>query len=249
MGRAIVREPAAFLMDEPLSNLDAKLRVSMRTSLQQLHGRLGTTTVYVTHDQIEAMTLGQRVAVMRAGRVQQVDVPQRLYEHPENLFVAAFIGSPAMNLFRARLEENTIVAGSLRVPLDPVRRPHDGSRNVIVGVRPEAFEDDAFADESLPRFEVEAEVLEELGADAFVFFAVDAPAVVVEDARSDEKEDSEAAALLAGTGHTLFAARVDPRSSARVGGRVRLAVDPSRFYFFSPDSGTTLMNGAAVPAG
>jgi len=249
MGRAIVREPAAFLMDEPLSNLDAKLRVSMRTSLQQLHGRLGTTTVYVTHDQIEAMTLGQRVAVMRAGRVQQVDVPQRLYEHPENLFVAAFIGSPAMNLFRARLEENTIVAGSLRVPLDPVRRPHDGSRDVIVGVRPEAFEDDAFADESLPRFEVEAEVLEELGADAFVFFAVDAPAVVVEDARSDEKEDSEAAALLAGTGHTLFAARVDPRSSARVGGRVRLAVDPSRFYFFSPDSGTTLMNGAAVPAG
>src|ERR671936_1432621 len=114
MGRAIIREPRAFLMDEPLSNLDAKLRVGMRTSLQQLHARLQTTTVYVTHDQVEAMTLGQRVAVMRDGRIQQVDAPQRLYEEPTNLFVAAFIGSPAMNLARARVEDDAVVLGSLR---------------------------------------------------------------------------------------------------------------------------------------
>ena len=123
MGRAIVRHPAAFLMDEPLSNLDAKLRVGMRTSLQQLHGRLGTTTVYVTHDQVEAMTLGQRVAVMRDGKIQQVDVPQRLYEEPTNLFVAAFIGSPSMNLVPATVDGDTLAIGSMRIPLDRERRP------------------------------------------------------------------------------------------------------------------------------
>src|SRR5918998_325996 len=136
IGRAIVREPAAFLMDEPLSNLDAKLRVGMRTSLQQLHLRLGTTTVYVTHDQVEAMTLGQRVAVMRHGKVQQVDVPQRLYDDPANLFVAAFIGSPAMNLVEATIEGDTVAAGALRIPLDPERRPSSAGR-VVVGIRPE----------------------------------------------------------------------------------------------------------------
>src|SRR5213075_2964890 len=123
MGRAIVREPAAFLMDEPLSNLDAKLRVSMRGQLQQLHARLGTTTIYVTHDQVEAMTLGQRVAVMREGKVQQVDVPQRLYEQPANLFVAAFIGSPAMNLVTATVDEDAVLIGGNRIPLDRERRP------------------------------------------------------------------------------------------------------------------------------
>src|SRR5918995_1760212 len=123
MGRAIVREPAAFLMDEPLSNLDAKLRVGMRTSLQQLHARLGTTTVYVTHDQIEAMTLGQRVAVMRDGKLQQVAPPQKLYDDPTNVFVAAFIGSPAMNLVEGTIADDTVTMGSIKVPLDRTRRP------------------------------------------------------------------------------------------------------------------------------
>ncbi|MDQ3950673.1 MAG: ATP-binding cassette domain-containing protein, partial [Gemmatimonadota bacterium] len=133
MGRAIIREPAAFLMDEPLSNLDAKLRVGMRMSLQQLHSRLGTTTIYVTHDQVEAMTLGQRVAVMRDGRVQQADVPQRLYEEPANLFVAAFIGSPSMNLAEVTLVDGSVELGDVRIPLHPDRRPalRDGERVVL----------------------------------------------------------------------------------------------------------------------
>src|SRR3954451_12361204 len=129
MGRAIIREPAAFLMDEPLSNLDAKLRVGMRTSLQQLHRRLGTTTVYVTHDQVEAMTLGERVAVMRDGKIQQVDVPQRLYEEPANLFVAAFIGSPSMNLAEATLNEDSVTVGNLTIPLARDRRPQNVDGN------------------------------------------------------------------------------------------------------------------------
>jgi multiple sugar transport system ATP-binding protein len=238
MGRAIVREPAAFLMDEPLSNLDAKLRVGMRTSLQELHSRLGTTTVYVTHDQVEAMTLGQRVAVMRDGKIQQVDAPQRLYEHPTNLFVAAFIGSPAMNLAKARIGGDSIALGSLEIPLDGRRPAASAGRDVIVGIRPEAFEDAAFADSSLPQVDVDVRVLEELGADAHVFFEVDAEAIVVEDARADEEDDE--ATLFARRDRPLFTARVDPRTSARVGGSVRLAVDPSRLYFFSPETGESL---------
>ena len=144
MGRAIVREPQAFLMDEPLSNLDAKLRVGMRASLAQLHQRLGVTTVYVTHDQVEAMTLGQRVAVMKDGRILQVDAPQVLYEQPRDLFVAGFIGSPAMNLVDATIEGDEVAFGEFRVALDPVRRPSASGR-VVLGVRPETFEDASFA--------------------------------------------------------------------------------------------------------
>src|SRR3954452_7188601 len=155
MGRAIVREPRESLMAEPLSNLDAKLRVTMRTSLQQLHRRIGTTTVYVTHDQVEAMTLGHRVAVMRLGRVQQVAAPGRLYDEPANLFVAAFIGSPAMNLVNAHIDDDALLMGSLRIPLDRERRPNGRSDRVIVGIRPEAFEDASFASRDLPRIEVE----------------------------------------------------------------------------------------------
>jgi multiple sugar transport system ATP-binding protein len=237
MGRAIVREPAAFLMDEPLSNLDAKLRVGMRTSLQELHGRLGTTTIYVTHDQVEAMTLGQRVAVMRDGKIQQVDAPQRLYEHPANLFVAAFIGSPAMNLARGRVEGDQLTLGTVRIPLDG-RRPPAGTGEVVVGIRPEAFEDAAFAGGSLPQLDVQVRVLEELGPDAHVFFEIDADPVVVEDAISDE--EGEDASLLAER-KPLFTARVDPRTTARVGDTVKLAVDPSRLYFFSPETGESLV--------
>jgi multiple sugar transport system ATP-binding protein len=244
MGRAIVREPKAFLMDEPLSNLDAKLRVTMRTSLQQLHRRIGTTTVYVTHDQVEAMTLGDRVAVMRDGRVQQVDIPSRLYDEPANLFVAAFIGSPAMNLFEATVTGDILRFGSFSIPADPQRRPPEG--RVIAGLRPEAFEDAAFSAERLPTIDVEVEVLESIGSDAYVFFRVDAIPVIVEDARSDEEEDS--GSLIAEDANVaMFAARVDPRTKARVGERLTLAVDPSRLYLFSPETGeSALRTGAAA---
>src|SRR5689334_1406633 len=148
MGRAIVREPAAFLMDEPLSNLDAKLRVTMRAELSRLHERIGVTTIYVTHDQVEAMTLGQRVAVLRDGVIQQVDSPQVLYAHPDNLFVAAFIGSPAMNLVEATVSGDSVSFAGWTVPLGALRPGREGS--VILGIRPEAFEDAAVADATLP---------------------------------------------------------------------------------------------------
>src|SRR3954470_14337768 len=160
MGRAIVREPKAFLMDEPLSNLDAKLRVGMRASLAQLHARLGVTTVYVTHDQTEAMTLGQRVAVMRDGHVLQVDTPQKLYREPADLFVAGFIGTPAMNLVEARLDGDAVVFGGNRVPLDPTRRPATRDGRVVLGIRPEAFEEAAFARPGLPTLDATVTVLE-----------------------------------------------------------------------------------------
>jgi multiple sugar transport system ATP-binding protein len=243
MGRAIVREPAAFLMDEPLSNLDAKLRVGMRTSLQQMHARLGTTTVYVTHDQVEAMTLGQRVAVMRDGRIQQVDAPPRLYDDPANLFVAAFIGSPAMNLLETDVGADALGIGGYSIPLDRERRPRfarDG--HAVVGIRPEAFEDAAFAPSGLPQIEVRVDVLEELGSDAYVFFELDAKQVIVEEALSDEEEED--GQLLATSDRKLFAARVDSRTRARVGDTIRLAIDPSRLYFFSPETGESLLRAA-----
>jgi multiple sugar transport system ATP-binding protein len=246
MGRAIIREPQAFLMDEPLSNLDAKLRVGMRTSLQQLHSRLGTTTVYVTHDQVEAMTLGTRVAVMRDGRIQQVDVPQRLYDEPANMFVAAFIGSPAMNLVEGTLDGDCVMIGSTRIPVDRGRQPaavDDGK--IVVGIRPEAFEDAAFAESGLPEIEARVEVLEELGSDAYVFFEPGGEAVVVEDAMTDDPED-ESALLAADRDRSFFAARVNPRTRARVGDTIKLAVDASRIYFFSPETGESLVNGAAA---
>jgi multiple sugar transport system ATP-binding protein len=243
MGRAIIREPAAFLMDEPLSNLDAKLRVTMRTSLQQLHARLGTTTVYVTHDQVEAMTLGQRVAVMRDGRVQQVDIPQRLYDDPTNEFVAAFIGSPSMNLVAGSISDDTVTIGGFRIPLDRARRPAQASGgSVIVGIRPEAFEDVAFSAESLPQIEVDVAVVEELGSDDFIYFEVDAEPIVIEGAQSEEPE--ERTTLLAQGERALFGARVDPRTKARAGEKLRLTVDPARLYFFSPDTGESLLAAA-----
>jgi multiple sugar transport system ATP-binding protein len=233
MGRAIVREPKAFLMDEPLSNLDAKLRVGMRASLAQLHARLGITTVYVTHDQTEAMTLGQRVAVIRDGRVLQVDAPQVLYREPANLFVAGFIGTPAMNLVEARVEGDHVVFGSNSVPLDPRRRPpRDG--HVVLGIRPEAFEEAAFAQPGLPTIYCSVTVLEELGADAHVVFPVDAAPA------GETKTGADEAEFLTSDG-ALFTARVDPRTAARVGERLCLAVDPKRFHFFDRESGETLL--------
>jgi multiple sugar transport system ATP-binding protein len=240
MGRAVVRDPAAFLMDEPLSNLDAKLRVSMRAELVSLHARLGATTVYVTHDQVEAMTLGQRVAVMRAGRIQQADTPQALYRAPRNLFVAAFIGSPAMNLVAARLDGDRVEFGGYRIPLG-AHRPALPDGPVILGIRPECFEDAAFADAELPRMDVRVAVVEDLGSDAHAIFAVDAPPVDADELRGVRADDE--AVLLAGEG-TVFTARVDPRSEAAAGRPLSLAVDPARFHFFDPETGAIVARAA-----
>jgi multiple sugar transport system ATP-binding protein len=243
MGRAIVREPKAFLMDEPLSNLDAKLRVSMRAQLAALHGRLATTTIYVTHDQIEAMTLGQRVAVMRDGRIQQVDTPQELYARPANLFVAAFIGSPAMNLVEAEIARGQVRFGGYAIPLPAADATPDGQ--VIAGIRPEAFEDATFADPSLPRIDVKVEVVEELGADTHVLFSVAAPRVDVSEVREAAGDED---ATLAAVEGSLFTARVDPGTSARPGAPLRLTVDPSRFHYFDPETGLRLEADRALAA-
>src|SRR6266542_4125316 len=205
MGRAMVREPAAYLMDEPLSNLDEKLRVSMRAELARLHERLETTTVYVTHDQVEAMTLGQRVAVMRDGRMQQVDEPQTLYRDPVNLFVAAFIGSPAMNLVEA-----------------------------------------VVADGGLPQIEVSAVVLEELGSDVHVIFEVNTPPVEAEELRAAVNEED--GSLLADSRTSLFNARINPRTRAKAGERLKLAVQPAGFHFFDLATGENLLAPAATAA-
>ncbi len=241
MGRAIVREPKAFLMDEPLSNLDAKLRVGMRASLTQLHERLGVTTLYVTHDQVEAMTLGRRVAVVRDGRILQVDTPQRLYRQPRDVFCAAFIGSPSMNLVEATVDGPHVVFGQFRVPLAADRRPPlaDGSR-VVLGIRPESFDDAAFAPSDAPRLDVTVDVLEELGSDAQVFFRVDAPRVSVESLEGSR--DDETAIL---GGGTLFTARVDARTRAERSGSLTLAVDPERFHFFDLETGANLLETPA----
>ena len=238
MGRAIVREPAAYLMDEPLSNLDAKLRVGMRAELSRLHERFGTTTVYVTHDQIEAMTLGQRVTVMKDGVIQQVGEPQALYREPSNLFVAAFIGSPSMNLVEASINGDTVEFAGFRLPLAPGRRPaRDGG--VILGIRPAAFEDAAHADPQLPQIDVEVAVLEELGSETHVIFWIDAARVEAEELAA-VVEDEEGPQLLVDDQRSLFTASVDPHTTARPGQKARLAVDPGEFHFFDPDTGQSL---------
>jgi len=241
MGRAIVREPKAFLMDEPLSNLDAKLRVSMRAQLSALHARLATTTIYVTHDQIEAMTLGQRVAVMRDGRIQQVDTPQELYAHPANLFVAAFIGSPAMNLVEADTADGRLRFGGYSIPLPDAGATPAG--RVVAGIRPEAFEDSAFAEPSLPRIDVEVQVVEELGADTHVLFSVAAPRLEASEVAAAAGDEEAALSTAEGS---LFTARVDPGTSAKPGAPLRLAVDPSRFHYFDPETGLRLEQDRAL---
>jgi multiple sugar transport system ATP-binding protein len=235
MGRAIVREPKAFLMDEPLSNLDAKLRVGMRASLAQLHARLGVTTVYVTHDQTEAMTLGQRVAVLNEGRVLQCDTPQRLYDRPANVFVAAFIGTPPMNLVEATIGRDEVAFGEFRVPLDRSRRPKFAGSKVILGIRPEAFEE-AGLGRGRPTLTVTPSVVEELGSEAHVFFPVEAAPVTAE--VLDKAEET----TLLPESKALFAARVDPSTRARVGVPLELAVNPARLHFFDPETGLSLVS-------
>jgi multiple sugar transport system ATP-binding protein len=227
MGRAIVRQPQAFLLDEPLSNLDAKLRVGMRASLAQLHQRLGVTTVYVTHDQTEAMTLGQRVAVMRDGHILQCDKPSELYARPNDLFIAAFIGSPAMNLVEAFPDGDTIRFGQFTLP-DP-RAPR--LERVVLGIRPEAF---SLGNPALPTIDVRVEVVEDLGSEAHVFFHVDAPPITAEVLESASEE------RLLGADRALFTARVDAGAAPAVGSTVALGVDVERFYYFDADSGARL---------
>jgi multiple sugar transport system ATP-binding protein len=249
MGRAIVREPQAFLMDEPLSNLDAKLRVSMRASLSQLHERLGVTTVYVTHDQVEAMTLGQRVCVLREGKLQQADTPQTLFNAPVNLFVAGFIGSPAMNFVTARLVRDdgpavTFADHRLWVPaaLLAARPGLDDyfGRELILGIRPSDFEDAELADPEWARMPVTAGVTEDLGSEIHVLFTVDAPQVQhASISQAVSGDDDDAAIPLAG-GKSLWTARVAARSKVRLGQPAELAVDTSNLHFFDPDSGLAI---------
>jgi multiple sugar transport system ATP-binding protein len=250
MGRAMVREPVAFLMDEPLSNLDAKLRVQMRAQLAQLHDRLRTTTIYVTHDQIEAMTLGKRVAVLRDGVLQQVDTPQTLYNRPANLFVAAFIGSPPMNLVEADVHDGRIAFAGFELPLgtDAGLRTYEGS-SVILGIRPPDLEDtDVWSNPALPSIEVVADVTEDLGSEVNVLFRIDAPPVATEELSAAVDDPSgEAISLLGEESRATFCARVDARTSVRSGRTIRLSVDPARFHFFDPQSGDAV--AAAAPAG
>ncbi|MFC9974472.1 ABC transporter ATP-binding protein [Spirillospora sp. NPDC127200] len=263
MGRAIVREPQAFLMDEPLSNLDAKLRVSMRASLSQLHERLGVTTVYVTHDQIEAMTLGTRVCVLREGKLQQVDTPQRLFDNPVNLFVAGFIGSPAMNFVDAELTRGDggarvrFAGYDLPVP-DELVAAKPGledwfDRKLILGVRPSDFEDAAHADSSWAPMRATSSVTEELGSEINVIFTIDAPPVehkdtadLAEDAADGDASD---AAIPLTDNKALWTARVNARSHVRPGQRIELAVDTRRLHFFDPASGLAIGHQDAPKAG
>jgi multiple sugar transport system ATP-binding protein len=245
MGRAIVREPAAFLMDEPLSNLDAKLRVSMRSQLTKLHERLGVTTVYVTHDQVEAMTLGTRVAVLRDGVLQQCDGPQELFHRPANLFVAAFIGSPAMNLVEAEVDDDEVAFGGHRLALPANSALRGRRRRVILGVRPTDFEAAGPAtDPALPRMRVKVDVVEKLGSESHLIFAVDAPRISAEAVRAAQESDDDV--LLADDQRSQFTARVDGRFAVQTGEEVTLAVDASALHAFDPDSGLAL--GAQPPA-
>jgi multiple sugar transport system ATP-binding protein len=252
MGRAIVRQPKAFLMDEPLSNLDAKLRVQMRAEIARLQRRLGTTTVYVTHDQTEAMTLGDRVVVMRGGVVQQIGTPEELYERPANLFVAGFIGSPAMNFFPATLTPTGLKLPfgevTLTQPVLDVIAGHPTPGNAIVGVRPEHLQDAALIDGyqriKALTFEAKVDLIESLGADKYVYFATtgwDVHAAQLDELASDWGDDS---GRVAGGDEHEFVARVPANSKAAKGQSIQLAFDPDKVAVFDADSGVNL----TVPA-
>jgi multiple sugar transport system ATP-binding protein len=248
MGRAIVRQPQAFLMDEPLSNLDAKLRVQMRGEVARLQKRLGTTTVYVTHDQTEAMTLGDRVAVMRGGYLQQVDTPKELYTNPINLFVAGFIGSPSMNFVPARIENDTLRLPFGDVPLEGdlrARLQGDGSeRDVIAGLRPEHFEDARLAhDIAHPlQFTTRVDVVEEMGSELYAFFPVQGQAVQSEDL-AELEQDSGASALGRNSGEQISVARLDAGSTAQAGSEADIVLDTDKITLFARD-GRNLMRAA-----
>jgi multiple sugar transport system ATP-binding protein len=227
MGRALVREPQAFLLDEPLSNLDAKLRVQMRAELKKLHHRLGITTIYVTHDQVEAMTLGDRIAVMNAGRLQQIGVPQDVYDVPANVFVAGFIGSPPMNLLRGTASGGRVSAGAFSFARAGVT---DGP--VTVGVRPEALRPAATVSAGAPEIEVLVEVVEPLGDEVLVHGSVDARA-----ARSGAEED-DAMLLVDGSTRAPVTVRLEPGMRPHPGDRMMMATDPAAVHLFDAETGS-----------
>jgi multiple sugar transport system ATP-binding protein len=239
MGRAIVRDPKAFLMDEPLSNLDAKLRVQMRTEVSRIQGRLGTTTVYVTHDQTEAMTLGDRVAVMRAGELQQVGSPAELYEHPTNIFVAGFIGSPAMNFMPGQVSD-----AKVRVPIGELPIPEQArgaSGQVLIGIRPESFEDAALVSaEDRGRgvtFRTRIEIVESMGSELYAYFPLGGGA----EARSEQLDELAAdVGDVPSSSEGNAVARLDPQSKVAEGQEAELWVDTSKLHVFDPQSGKSL---------
>jgi multiple sugar transport system ATP-binding protein len=246
MGRAIVRNPKAFLMDEPLSNLDAKLRVQMRSEVSRIQSRLNTTTVYVTHDQTEAMTLGDRVAVMRAGLLQQVGSPMELYNNPANLFVAGFIGSPGMNFLPAKLEGDVA-----HLPMVDIRLPQElrerlgraDGRNLIAGVRPEDFEDlEQVSAEQRPQgttFTVEMDLVEAMGSEYYAHFGVSAQQLASSDL-DDLVKDAGGEQETTAEGESVVVARLSPQSKARACEKTELWIDATRLHFFDADTGESL---------
>jgi multiple sugar transport system ATP-binding protein len=254
MGRAIVRDPSAFLMDEPLSNLDAKLRVQMRTEVSRIQKNLGTTTIYVTHDQTEALTLGDRVAVMRSGMLQQVGSPMELYNNPLNLFVAGFIGSPAMNFMPATVEGDTVKLpiGDVRVP-DEVRGRLGGTegKTLIAGIRPENFEDAALVGDARNRgsvFRAHIEVLESLGSELYAHFTVASDQQIESAELRELAEDVGGGEVPMAGEEGRIVARLEPASQVRVGQEAELWVDASKVHLFDPEDGRNLTTDAKGPS-
>ena len=247
MGRAIVRNPQAFLMDEPLSNLDAKLRVQMRAELGQLHTQLQTTTLYVTHDQVEAMTMGDRVAVIRKGELQQIDTPREIYLNPRNIFVAGFIGSPSMNFVYADVG---VKNGSIELSFGNDEIDYNGkkldelkafeNKEIVMGIRPEAFEDGNYANESefSESIKVSVSLLEQLGSDSYIHFYKDIKPVQTEAIEEILADDGEDISILGD--NTKFIARINPNSTVVEGEEIELKIDPSKLHFFNPDTGDAI---------
>ena len=247
MGRAIVRNPQAFLMDEPLSNLDAKLRVQMRAELGQLHTQLQTTTLYVTHDQVEAMTMGDRVAVIRKGELQQIDTPREIYSNPKNIFVAGFIGSPSMNFVYTKIRSNKdsieLNFGDNQIKYrdeKKVKLKAFDNKEIVLGIRPEAFEDGRFANESdySESIKVKVSLLEQLGSDSYVHFYKDIKPVqteAIEEILADEGED-----ITVLGDNTKFISRINPNSTVAEGEEIELKINPSKLHFFDPESGDVI---------
>ena len=246
MGRAIVRNPQAFLMDEPLSNLDAKLRVQMRAELGQLHSQLETTTLYVTHDQVEAMTMGDRVAVIRKGVLQQIDTPREIYLYPKNIFVAGFIGSPAMNFVYADIKTSTkgmtLIFGNDKIlakDAPETLKEYEG-KEIVLGIRPEAFEDSVYANkkEFTEEINIDVSLLEQLGSDTYIHFFKDIKPVqteAIEEILADEGEDIS----VLGT-QTKFIARINPNATIEEGQNINLAIDPTKLHYFDPETGMAI---------
>ena len=246
MGRAIVRNPQAFLMDEPLSNLDAKLRVQMRAELGELHSQLETTTLYVTHDQVEALTMGDRVAVIRKGVLQQIDTPREIYLYPKNIFVAGFIGSPSMNFVYSTVKTSAkgivLTFGDDKILSKDAPEALNGyeGKEIVLGIRPEAFEDSVYANkkEFTEELNIDVSLLEQLGSDTYIHFYKDINPVqteAIEEILADEGEDIS----VLGT-QTKFIARINPNATIEEGQNINLAINPSKLHFFDPESGLAI---------